>query len=334
MNHDFYMQRCLQLAKNGLGTTYPNPLVGSVIVNESGSILGEGFHYKSGLPHAEVNAIADAESKGYKDFSKATIYVNLEPCSHHGKTPPCANLILDKGFKNVVVGTLDPHEKVAGNGIKLLEVAGINVSVGVLTKECQQLNKRFFTYHIKQRPYVILKWAETADSFIAPLEKEEQKPVWITNAHSRQRVHQLRARENAILVGGRTVLDDNPSLTVRDWHGEQPVRIILDSRSNLPKNSKVFDETAVTRLLSRSSHEADLILQDLYDLKIQSVIVEGGLKTLQAFINKDLWDETYQYIGTEVYLKQGIPAPGLPSAAVLKEQLKIGTDLLKIFYKL
>ena len=180
---DKYMQRCLQLAQNGLGTTYPNPLVGSVIVSENDEIIGEGWHLKSGEPHAEVNAVRDAEKKGYDGdaFAKATIYVNLEPCSHTGKTPPCASMIVQKGFKKVVVGTLDPHDKVAGKGVALLKEAGIEVLVGVLEKECNELNKRFFTFHRKQRPYIILKWAETSDGFIAPETKNEQKPVWITN---------------------------------------------------------------------------------------------------------------------------------------------------------
>ncbi|MEP6278545.1 MAG: bifunctional diaminohydroxyphosphoribosylaminopyrimidine deaminase/5-amino-6-(5-phosphoribosylamino)uracil reductase RibD, partial [Nonlabens ulvanivorans] len=182
-----YIQRCIQLAQNGLGTTYPNPLVGSVIVSENDEILGEGWHKKSGEPHAEVNAVRDAEKNGYgRDaFAKAVLYVNLEPCSHTGKTPPCASMIVKKGFKKVVIGSLDPHEKVAGKGVAILKEVGIDVTVGVLEKECNLLNKRFFTYHRKQRPYIILKWAETADGFIAPAQKDEQKPVWITNPYSR-----------------------------------------------------------------------------------------------------------------------------------------------------
>jgi len=330
------MQRCLQLAKNGLGTTYPNPLVGSVIVDASDSIIGEGFHYKAGQSHAEVHAIADAESKGFStaDFASCTIYVNLEPCSHQGKTPPCAGLIIEKGFKKVVVGTLDPHDKVAGKGVKMLKDARIAVQVGFLEAECNELNKRFFTFHRKQRPYVILKWAESADEFIAPAEKREQKPVWITNEYSRQRVHQLRAQEHAILIGAKTALDDNPSLTVRDWHGENPIRVILDSRNNLPEGLSVFNDQAVTQILRRSSSEPVVILEDLYHLDIQSLIVEGGLKTLQAFIDGDLWDEIYQYMGPEVYLKEGIKAPTLPDSSVLQERIFIKDDVLKIYRKL
>ncbi|WP_194852081.1 bifunctional diaminohydroxyphosphoribosylaminopyrimidine deaminase/5-amino-6-(5-phosphoribosylamino)uracil reductase RibD [Nonlabens antarcticus] len=333
MDHNIYMQRCLQLAANGLGTSYPNPLVGSVIVDASGKIIGEGFHLKAGQPHAEVNAIAHAESCGHSDFSKAFIYVNLEPCSHHGKTPPCASLIIEKGFKKVIVGTLDPHEKVAGQGVQLLEEAGIAVEVGFLRTECNELNKRFFTYHRHKRPYIILKWAESADCFIAPLEKEEQKPVWITNEYSRQRVHQLRAQEQSILVGAKTVLDDNPSLTVRDWCGENPIRIILDSRNDLPENLNVFNDQSTTQILRRKSNEVSVILEDLFHLNIQSVIVEGGLTTLQEFIKAGSWDEIHQYMGAQVYLKEGIPAPQLPSNISMKSRELIQNDVLKIFTK-
>jgi diaminohydroxyphosphoribosylaminopyrimidine deaminase/5-amino-6-(5-phosphoribosylamino)uracil reductase len=307
-----------------------------VIVDDAGKILGEGFHFKAGQPHAEVHAIANAESKGSStaDFSNATIYVNLEPCSHHGKTPPCASLIIEKGFGKVIVGTLDPHDKVAGNGIKMLQEAGITVEVNFLENECNELNKRFFTYHQKRRPYVILKWAESADGFIAPKSKSEQKPVWITSEYSRQRVHQLRAQEHAILIGAKTALDDNPSLTVRDWHGVNPIRVILDSRNNLPEELNVFNDQAVTQILRRSSSEPKVILEDLYNLNIQSVIVEGGLKTLQAFIDGGLWDEIHQYMGTEIYLKEGIPAPRLPDTSILQERVLIKNDVLKIYRKL
>jgi diaminohydroxyphosphoribosylaminopyrimidine deaminase/5-amino-6-(5-phosphoribosylamino)uracil reductase len=335
MDHDQFMQRCLQIALNGLGSTYPNPLVGSVIVNKNGSIIGEGFHYKAGQPHAEVLAIQHAESQGHtiEDFAAATLYVNLEPCSHYGKTPPCASLIIEKGFSNVIVGTLDPHKKVAGNGVKMLKEAGINVITGILEQECNQLNKRFFTYHRKQRPFIILKWAQSADGYIAPMTKKEQKPIWISNTHSRQRVHQLRALEHAILIGAQTALDDNPSLTVRDWHGENPIRIVLDARGDLPDDLNVFNEESVTQLLRRSTGDINEILEDLHFLGIQSVIVEGGLKTLQAFIDHGAWDEIHQFTGAEVYLKQGLAAPKLPSNAVLKSRELIANDVLKIFLR-
>ena len=330
-----YMQRCLQLAQNGLGTTYPNPLVGSVIVSENDEILGEGWHKKSGEPHAEVNAVSDAEKKGYDEdaFAKATLYVNLEPCSHTGKTPPCASMIVQKGFKKVVVGTLDPHDKVAGKGVALLKKAGIEVLVGVLEKECNELNKRFFTFHRKQRPYIILKWAETSDGFIAPETKNEQKPVWITNPYSRQVSHQLRAQENAILVGAKTVIDDNPSLTCRDWSGKNPTRVILDSRNSITSHYQVMDDAAVTLKLELSSSDTLEILNSLYQNDIQSVIIEGGTTTIQSFIDAGLWDEAYQFMGTDVLFHQGLQAPVLSGDYSLHSRKMIANDVLKMYRK-
>ncbi|PQJ30514.1 riboflavin biosynthesis protein RibD [Nonlabens arenilitoris] len=330
-----YMQRCLQLAQNGLGTTYPNPLVGSVIVSENDQIIGEGWHLKSGEPHAEVNAVRDAEKKGYDGdaFAKATLYVNLEPCSHTGKTPPCATMIVQKGFKKVVVGTLDPHDKVAGKGVALLIEAGIEVIVGVLENECNDLNKRFFTFHSKQRPYVILKWAETSDGFIAPETKNEQKPVWITNPYSRQVSHQLRAQENAILVGSKTVIDDNPSLTSRDWSGDHPTRVVLDSRNSITSNYKVMDDAAVTLKLELSTSNILEIVNELYKNNIQSVIIEGGTTTIQSFIDAGLWDEAFQFMGTDVLFHQGLKAPVLSGDYTLISRKMIANDVLKIYRK-
>nr|WP_042293712.1 bifunctional diaminohydroxyphosphoribosylaminopyrimidine deaminase/5-amino-6-(5-phosphoribosylamino)uracil reductase RibD [Nonlabens ulvanivorans] len=330
-----YMQRCLQLAQNGLGTTYPNPLVGSVIVSENDEIIGEGWHLKSGEPHAEVNAVSDAEKKGYDGdaFAKATIYVNLEPCSHTGKTPPCASMIVQKGFKKVVVGTLDPHDKVAGKGVALLKEAGIEVVVGVLENECNELNKRFFTFHRKQRPYIILKWAETSDGFIAPKNKNEQKPVWITNAHSRQLSHQLRAQENAILVGARTVVDDNPSLTCRDWSGDHPIRVVLDSRNSITSDYQVMDAIAPTLKLTLSSSNILEIIDELYRNNIQSAIIEGGTTTIQSFIDAGSWDEAYQFMGTEVLFNNGLKAPILKGDYDIKTREIIDSDVLKIYRK-
>ena len=329
------MQRCLQLAQNGLGTTYPNPLVGSVIVSENDEILGEGWHKKSGEPHAEVNAVSDAEKKGYDEdaFAKATLYVNLEPCSHTGKTPPCASMIVQKGFKKVVVGTLDPHDKVAGKGVALLKKAGIEVLVGVLEKECNELNKRFFTFHRKQRPYIILKWAEASDGFIAPETKNEQKPVWITNPYSRQLSHQLRAQENGILVGAKTVIDDNPSLTCRDWNGENPLRVVLDFRNSITSDYQVMDDAAVTLKLELSSSDTLEILNSLYQNDIQSVIIEGGTTTIQSFIDAGLWDEAYQFMGTDVLFHQGLQAPVLSGDYSLHSRKMIANDVLKMYRK-
>ena len=333
--HEKYMQRCLQLAQNGLGTTYPNPLVGSVIVSENDEILGEGWHKKSGEPHAEVNAVLDAEQKTCDEsaFAKAVLYVNLEPCSHTGKTPACASMIIKKGFKKVVIGTLDPHDQVAGKGLAMLEAAGIEVSVGVLEQECNELNRRFFTFHKKQRPYIILKWAETSDGFIAPAQKDEQKPVWITNKHSRQLAHRLRAEENAILVGAKTVLDDNPSLTCRDWKGVHPTRVVLDSRNSISADFKVMDGAAPTLKLDHSSIDVAEILHELYKNGLQSVVIEGGTTTIQAFIDAQQWDEAYQFMGTEVLFYQGLKAPVFKGNYCIKERKSIKNDVLKIYRK-
>jgi diaminohydroxyphosphoribosylaminopyrimidine deaminase/5-amino-6-(5-phosphoribosylamino)uracil reductase len=329
--HENYMQRCLQLAQNGLGTTYPNPLVGSVIVSDTADILGEGWHRKAGEPHAEVNAVLDAEKKGCAEsaFAKAVLYVNLEPCFHTGKTPPCASLIIKKGFKKVVIGTLDPHEKVAGKGIALLKEAGIEVIVGVLEKQCNELNKRFFTFHTKQRPYIILKWAETSDGFIAPVQKEEQKPVWITTPYSRQLSHRLRAQEQAILVGAQTILDDDPSLTCREWQGINPTRVVLDSRNSLENKSKVFNEESSTIKLSSTNPQT--IMEQLYNQNIQSVIVEGGARTIQSFIDVHLWDEAHQFMGTKILFYKGLRAPKLKGNYIIKSRQSIKNDVLKIY---
>ena len=219
------MMRCIELAKKGLGTTYPNPLVGCVIVHDN-SIIGEGWHKAAGHPHAEVNAINSV--KEHSLLREADLYVNLEPCCHFGKTPPCTDLIIEKGIKSIIVGSLDPNPKVSGNGIANLEGSGARVIHGVLKKECDRLNKRFFTYHQKERPYIILKWAQSKDDYIAPDKNKRiaYEPYWISNKHSRQLAHKWRAEEQAILVGTQTVIDDDPSLTTREWNGSSPVRIV------------------------------------------------------------------------------------------------------------
>lgn len=328
------MMRCIELAKNGLGTTYPNPLVGCVIVHEQ-KILGEGWHYQAGRPHAEVNAIKSVPQE--KLLQEATLYVSLEPCSHFGKTPPCAHLIIEKGIKKVVIGSLDPNPLVAGRGIQKLKEAGCEVIVGVLQKECDTLNKRFFTFHQKKRPYVFLKWAESQDGFIAPKNRNEQKPVWITNSFSRQRVHKMRAEEQAILVGTQTVLMDNPSLTTRDWEGHSPLRVILDKNLRIPKTAHVFDETVPTLVFSEKAAEnsshvtyqvidfskdvATQILSVLYDKNIQSLMVEGGAQTLQTFIDENLWDEAFVFKGP-VSFTEGIKAPTINGTLIHQDTLK------------
>ena len=332
--HEIYIKRCIELAKNGLGTTYPNPLVGSVIVYNN-QIIGEGWHKKSGEPHAEVLAIHSVKDKSL--LSKATIYVSLEPCSHFGKTPPCANLIMEHNIPNVVIGTLDPNEKVAGNGLKKLVEAGLNVTIGILEEECQELNKRFFTFHIKKRPYIILKWAESQDGFIAPEDKETQAPVWISNAYSRQLVHKWRSEEQAILVGTKTVLDDNPKLNVRDWTGTNPIRIVIDRTNCIPKESYIFDnevktiviteleqvsvkENVVFETINFETNSTGQILDVLYKNNIHSVLIEGGRATLQRFIDENYWDEARVFIG-KIAILNGTKAPLLKSKPIEKKAL-------------
>jgi diaminohydroxyphosphoribosylaminopyrimidine deaminase/5-amino-6-(5-phosphoribosylamino)uracil reductase len=341
--HEKYIRRCIELAKNGLGTTYPNPMVGSVIVHD-GKIIGEGWHKKSGEPHAEVNAVNSVKDKSL--LNKSTIYVSLEPCSHFGKTPPCCDLIIKNGIPNVVIGTVDPNIKVAGNGIKKLIEARANVTVGILEKECRELNKRFFTFHEKKRPYVILKWAESLDGFIAPSKniRNEQKPVWITNKFSRQLVHKWRSEEQAILVGTSTVIDDNPKLDVRDWSGNNPVRIVLDQNNRIAKDSHIFNNQAITIVFSKSTASvnkessnferidfgkniAQQITQVLYKHQIQSLIIEGGRQTLQTFIDENLWDEARIFIGNNSF-QNGIKAPNV--ALKNSKKKSIGNDVLII----
>ena len=340
-NHEYFIARCIELAKNGFGTTYPNPMVGSVIVYD-GEIIGEGWHRKAGDPHAEVNAIRSVKDPSVLD--KSTIYVSLEPCSHFGKTPPCCDLIIENKIPNVVIGTVDSNIKVAGNGIKRLKEAGANVIVGILEKECHELNQRFFTFHEKKRPYIILKWAQTQDGFIAPLEKKEQKPVWITNSYSRQLVHKWRAEEQAILVGTQTVIDDNPQLNTRDWEGNNPIRIVIDQNNRIPKTAHVFDNQVKTIVFSKNKamlaseniiyesidfqqNIAQQILERLYQHQIQSIIIEGGAQTLQTFIDANLWDEARVFIGNSQF-GNGIKAPILNRAPSKRET--IGIDELLI----
>jgi len=340
MSHKIYMQRCLELAKNGLGTTYPNPMVGSVIVYD-GKIIGEGWHQKAGTPHAEVHAIHSVKDKSL--LTKSTIYVSLEPCSHFGKTPPCSDLIIKHKIPKVIVGCLDPNEKVAGKGIEKLQKAGIEVTVGMMEKKCRTLNKRFFTYHNLKRPYIILKWAESSDGFIAPEEKTEKKPVWITNPYSRQFVHKWRTEEEAILVGTTTVLEDNPHLNSRDWFGKNPLRIVIDRLGKISKDHEVknnLQKTVIFTELENVSSDENLIYENrifdsyfpkkmmdyLYQTGIQSVIIEGGQKTLQTFIDSGLWDEARIFKGTD-YFERGTKAPSI-SGKILVQDKRLNDQLL------
>ncbi len=334
------MLRCIQLAKNGLGTTYPNPLVGSVIVY-NGRIIGEGWHHKSGLGHAEVNAISSVEDKDL--LKDATIYVSLEPCSHHGKTPPCADLIIASGIKKVVIGSRDPNPKVAGKGIQKLVGDGCDVITGVLEKECDGLNRRFFTFHQKKRPYIFLKWAESADGFMAPLASKrasKKEPIWISNEYSRQFVHKMRTTEQAILAGTTTVELDNPALTARDWSGTNPLRVVIDRLLKLPEEVSVLDREVKTIIITEkekiyknnlfyekidfSEDVASQICTILYRYQIQSLIVEGGMKTLQTFIDEKLWDEALIFKGN-VNFGNGIAAPKFQGSQFSEEKIKEDT---------
>lgn len=335
------MERCIELAYLGLGSTYPNPMVGSVIVHND-EIIGEGWHDKSGNPHAEVNAINAV--KDPRRLKKATIYVSLEPCSHYGKTPPCSDLIIAKEIKKVVIGTIDPHNKVAGKGIQKLMNAGCEVTIGVKEEECRLLNKRFFTFHQNNRPYIILKWAESNDGFIAPLSKDERKPVWISNLYSRQLTHKWRTEEQSILVGNTTVIQDNPSLTSRDWQGNNPLRIVVAPHHKIPEQSNIFNNTADTIIYTKhnqtpindsteiiqidnNSDIAMQVTQNLYKKGIQSIIVEGGLYTLTHFINNNLWDEARIFLGT-TNLHSGIKAPRIKGKVI--QEKHILSDKLRI----
>lgn len=338
-----FMKRCLELAKNGLGLVYPNPMVGCVVVY-NGLIIGEGWHQKAGCAHAEVNAIASVKNKSL--LTDATLYVNLEPCSHHGRTPPCADLIVSHGIKKVVIGAVDSNKQVGGKGIKRLRENGVELVVSVLEDEARELNKRFFTFHEKKRPYVILKWAQSKDGYIFPDLKDAQKgqPFWISNNYSLQRVHQWRSEEASILVGKNTVQQDNPNLNVRDFSGNSIIRIAIDRKLELSESLNFFDGSSDTIIynelkdetigqlsLVRLDFSQDLItqiLKDLYKKDVQSLIVEGGAYTLNSFIVANLWDEARVFNG-EQYFKNGLKAPVLDTEQYSQEQLD--NNLLCIF---
>lgn len=317
MQEEFYIRRCIELAQKAIGNTYPNPLVGSVIVHND-KIIGEGYHHKAGENHAEINAINSVEEKSL--IPESTIYVSLEPCAHFGKTPPCALKIVELGFKKVVIGAMDSHDKVNGKGKKIIQEAGIEVVSGVLEKECIELNKRFFTYHEKRRPFIILKWAESGDRFM----DKDFKPTQISNALTKQFVHQLRSNEHSILIGTMTALRDNPSLTTREIVGRNPIRILIDIDLKVPKDFNVYSNEAET-LVFNSVKEGDEgnikfiktsrenfianMLKTLYELQIQSIIVEGGSLVLQQFIDAGLWDETIIIKNKNLLLENGTKAP-------------------------
>lgn len=336
----------MELGKKGLGTTAPNPMVGCVIVHDE-KIIAEGFTSPYGGPHAEVNAINSVKDKSL--LKDAALYVTLEPCSHYGKTPPCADLIASHQIPNIYIGIQDPHDKVAGMGIKKLEDVGCRVTVGILEAECREHHKRFLSFQEKKRPYIILKWAETQDGFIAP-EKEHRatdpKPYWISNRYSKQRAHQWRSEEQAILVGTQTVLEDNPKLNTRDWSGKSPIRIVLDRHLKIGPDFHVLDGSIktifLTQITDTSKHKegveyvtidfskpiATEICEALYQHSINSVLVEGGAKTLQSFIDENLWNEARVFMGPTRF-ENGVPAPKFNGR--LKSEEKILLDTLSIY---
>jgi diaminohydroxyphosphoribosylaminopyrimidine deaminase / 5-amino-6-(5-phosphoribosylamino)uracil reductase len=337
---EIYMQRCIDLAKNGLGTTYPNPLVGSVIVHNN-KIIGEGWHRKSGDAHAEINAISSV--KDHNLLKKSTLYVSLEPCSHYGKTPPCALKIVDLKFKKVVIGTIDPTRKVNGKGIEIIRSSGIEVITGILENKCKELNKRFLTYYLKKRPYITLKWAETLNKKIDN-GGDRYQPFWISNSFSIQKTHLLRSEEQSILVGKNTALIDNPNLTTRTIYGKNPIRLLIDKNLEIPLSHNILNEQANTFIfnqkISKSNNhlnyfklnfEKDIIPQImklLYEKNIHSVIIEGGERTLQHFINLGMWDEAI-IITSQTILKNGTNAPTLYGSLINQELL--GDNFISYF---
>src|SRR5260221_288145 len=334
---ELFMHRALELAGLGAGSVSPNPRVGCVIVHHD-RIIGEGWHRRWGEAHAEVNAIASVADKSL--LKESTVYVNLEPCSHFGKTPPCADLLIKHQLKKVVIANVDTNPLVGGNGIKKLKEAGIEVTTGVLEKEARNMNKRFFTFMEKQRPYIILKWAQTADGFIAQKNFESK---WISNEFSRALVHQWRSEEDAVLVGTRTASHDNPLLNVREWSGRNPTRIVIDRFLRLNSHLHLFDKKVKTICYNVLKHEehknllfvrldennfvVDLI-NDLYKQKIQSVIIEGGAQTLQLFIEAKLWDEARVFTSSRTFA-EGILAPVFQGALTTEQFIQ--NDRLEIF---
>ena len=342
MSASKFMNKCIALAKQGLGNTYPNPLVGSVVVC-NGQVIGSGWHQKSGEAHAEVHAIQSVSNRSL--LADSTLYVNLEPCSHHGKTPPCTDLIIQSGIRHVVVGMQDPFDKVNGRGIQKLRHSGVRVDVGIEVTACRELNKRFISTIEKQRPYIILKWAETADGFLAPKTKKINETVWISNLLSRTLAHQWRAEEQSILIGKQTALDDNPLLTTRLHKGPSPIRLLIDPKEEVGRNAKLFSPAQKVIVFTSNKSRAEKhieyvsidfsenglqqILNFLHHKGIQSVIVEGGSKTLQSFIDSGLWDEARVFIGQKEF-GNGINAPNTrPFSAKPNSTTNLEGDLLK-----
>ena len=340
MSAEIYMQRCIDLARKGIRSVAPNPMVGCVLVVNN-KIIGEGYHQFFGGSHAEVNAINNVLNT--KALKKATLYVSLEPCSHMGKTAPCADLIIKKGIQNVVIGTRDPNPLVGGKGIEKLKNAGIEVEEGVLQDQCLELNKRFFTFHEKRRPYVILKWAQTLDGFLDRIREDNKQEVnWISAPETKTLVHKWRSEEQSILVGRNTILNDNPSLTVREYGGTNPIRLVIDSQLQISGSLNVYSEDAPTIVFNRLKDATEKniefvkiketstknILDELYKRGIQSVFVEGGSRTLQYFIIDNVWDEARVIVGRKSF-KEGYKAPVINRIPI--KTIPFGKDTVHYF---
>ena len=340
MSAEIYMQRCIDLARKGIRSVAPNPMVGCVLVVNN-KIIGEGYHQFFGGSHAEVNAINNVLNT--KALKKATLYVSLEPCSHMGKTAACADLIIKKGIQNVVIGTRDPNPLVGGKGIEKLKNAGIEVEEGVLQDQCLELNKRFFTFHEKRRPYVILKWAQTLDGFLDRIREDNKQEVnWISAPETKTLVHKWRSEEQSILVGRNTILNDNPSLTVREYGGTNPIRLVIDSQLQISGSLNVYSEDAPTIVFNRLKDATEKniefvkiketstknILDELYKRGIQSVFVEGGSRTLQYFIIDNVWDEARVIVGRKSF-KEGYKAPVINRIPI--KTIPFGKDTVHYF---
>ena len=337
--HEHFIEKCITLARKGILNVSPNPMVGCVIVYND-EIIGEGYHQEYGKSHAEVNAIETVKDKSL--LNKSTLYVNLEPCCHHGKTPPCTDLIIKHNFSKVVIGCIDPFSEVSGKGIKKLEDNSIEVVHGVLEEKCKDLNRRFFYFHKYKRPYIILKWAKSKDNYIAPINQE--KPFWMTSKESKTLVHNWRAEEDAILVGRKTVIADNPSLTVRMCEGKNPIRLVIDKSLSLNNNYNIFDDHAETLVFNNIKSDIvsntiyiktdfnnliEEILNELYKRNILSLIVEGGAITINSFIDNNLYDEIRLFT-TEKVLENGILSPQIPNIKMTKTTI-INKDKLEVY---
>lgn len=335
------MSRCVQLAMLGAGNVAPNPMVGAVLVYDN-KIIGEGYHEKYGAAHAEVNCINNVSEENKFLIEKSILYVSLEPCAHYGKTPPCTDLIIKNNIKKVIIGCKDVYKEVGGKGIQKLQNADVAVVSGVLEKECNDLNKRFFTFHQQFRPYIILKWAQSANGKIGSVDKR----IFISNEYSNRLVHKWRSEETAILVGTNTALQDDPLLTVRLWEGKNPVRIVVDKGLKLPPSLKIFNtesKTIIYNLIKNSTEEnlvyiklerenfTHQLLNSLFEMNIQSVIIEGGTKTLQSFIDEGLWDEARVITNEELIIENGIPAPEMKNFILTKQERYLN-DMIR-YYK-